>query len=70
MTLIVALDGVTSFLRFLRYIFMYMYAIQSNYWRDFFSAMAESWKKLKTSNVFRRLLCVRIEIDQLHCVNC
>ena len=29
-----------------------MYATQSNYWRDFFSAMAESWKKLKTSNVF------------------
>ena len=23
-----------------------------------------------TSNVFRRLLCVRIEIDQLYCVNC
>ena len=22
------------------------------YWREFFSAMAESWKKLKTSNVF------------------
>ena len=31
---------------------MYTYATQSNYWRDFFSAMAESWKKLKTSNVF------------------
>ena len=24
---------------------------QSNYWRDFFNAMEESWKKLKTSNV-------------------
>ena len=24
----------------------------SRYWREFFSAMAESWKKLKTSNVF------------------
>ena len=29
-----------------------MYATQSKYWWDFFSAMAESWKKLKTSNVF------------------
>ena len=26
-------------------------AKQSNFWRDFFSTMAESWKKLKTSNV-------------------
>ena len=31
--------------------------------------MAESWKKLKIKNVFRRLLCVRIEIDQLLCNN-
>ena len=31
---------------------MLMYATQSNYWRDLFSAMAESLKKLKTSNVF------------------
>ena len=29
-----------------------MFAIQSEFWRDFFSAMAESWKKLKTSNLF------------------
>ena len=36
---------------------------------DFLSAMAESWKKLKTSNVFSsfKLLCVRIKIDQLLC---
>ena len=34
------------------YIIMKTYATQSNYWRDFFSAMAESWKKLKASNVF------------------
>ena len=33
--------------------------------QDFFSAVAESWKKLKTSVCFRRLLRVRIEIDQL-----
>ena len=25
-------------------------------WRDFFSAMAESWKKLKTSNLFSSLI--------------
>ena len=29
-----------------------MYAKQSNYWRDFFSAMVESWRKLKTLNNF------------------
>ena len=29
-----------------------MFAKQSDVWRDFFSAMAESWKKLKTSNLF------------------
>ena len=31
---------------------MLMYATLSKYWREFFSAMAESWKKPKTSNVF------------------
>ena len=29
-----------------------MFAKKSDVWRDFFSAMAESWKKLKTSNLF------------------
>ena len=29
-----------------------MFAKQSDVWRDFFSAMAESWKNLKTSNLF------------------
>ena len=53
MTSVVSLDGVTSFFMLERcYIFMLMYATQSNYWRDLFSAMAESLKKLKTSNVF------------------
>ena len=33
--------------------------------QDLFSAEAESWKKLKTSMCFRRLLRVRIEKDQL-----
>ena len=31
---------------------MYTFAKQSDVWRDFFSAMAESRKKLNTSNVF------------------
>ena len=31
---------------------MLTFAKQSDIWRDFFSAMAESWKKLKTSNLF------------------
>ena len=30
---------------------MQTFAKQSDAWRDFFSAMAESWKKLKTSNL-------------------
>ena len=29
-----------------------MFAKQSDVWRDFFCAMAQSWKKLKTSNLF------------------
>ena len=35
-----------------RYIYKKMFATQSNYWRIFFSAMADSWKKLKPSNMF------------------
>ena len=35
-----------------RYKYMYMYATWSKYWREFFSAKAESWKKLKTSDLF------------------
>ena len=31
--------------------YMSTFANQLNFWRDFCSAMAESWKKLKTSNV-------------------
>ena len=29
-----------------------MFSKQSDIWRDFFCAMAESWKKLNTSNLF------------------
>ena len=31
---------------------MYTYATQSNFWWDFFRAMTETRKKVKTSNVF------------------
>ena len=31
---------------------MYTFAKQSEFWRDFFSAMAKNWKKRKTSNPF------------------
>ena len=49
-----ALDDVMSFLRWKDV----TYATQSNYWRNFLSAMAEGWKKLKTSNVFSSFNCV------------
>ena len=33
-------------------VFIVYFAKQSDVLRDFFSAIAESWKKLKTSNLF------------------
>ena len=48
MTSVMALDDVTLFLCLKDII----NATQSNYWRYFLSAMVESWKELKTSNVF------------------
>ena len=35
-----------------KFMYMYTYGTQSYYWREFFIAMAESWKKLKASNGF------------------
>ena len=52
MTSIMALDGVTSFLR-LKDV---TNTRQSIYWREFFSAMAKIWKKLKSSNVYSSLI--------------
>ena len=46
MTSFMALDGVTSFLH------LKDVTITCKRMREFFSVMAESWKKLKTSNVF------------------
>ena len=53
MTSVIAFDGVTSF-QHLKDVKkgMYKYAKQSEVWLDFYSAMAESWKKPKTSNLF------------------
>ena len=53
MTSFMALDGVTSFLRLEDVTITCKRMRRSlKYWQEFFSAMAESWKKLKTSNVF------------------
>ena len=63
------LDDVTSFLLVLN-VRNTCKRLHSKLWRDFVSAMAESWKNLKDKLLFHRFLCVRIEIDQLKCVNC
>ena len=48
-----------------------MYATWSKYWQEFFSAQAESWKKLKSSILFSSFIVqYKIEIDQLQCVIC
>ena len=47
-----ALDGVTLFLRWKDITNTCKCLRQFNYLLDFLSAMAESWKKLETSNVF------------------
>ena len=53
MTSFMALDGVTSFLHLKDVTITWKCMRRSlGIWREFFSAMAESWKKLKTSNVF------------------
>ena len=50
---VMVLDGVTSFkpLKDVTNTCKW-YATQSIYWWEFFSTMAESWRKLNTSNVF------------------
>ena len=55
MTPVVALDGVTSFCRLRKtlQILVHVNVCETvQLLKDFFSEMAESWKKLKTSNVF------------------
>ena len=64
-----ALDGVTSFLRLKEVTCKYMRhnpiigGISSVQWRK----VGRSWR---LQMYFRRLLCVKIEIDQLYCMNC
>ena len=71
MTLFMALDGITSFLHLKEVTITCKRMQHSLSIGRFLSAMAESWKKLKTLNVFCCcLLCDRIEIDQLQCMNC
>ena len=41
-----------------------------NCWRDFFTGWREVWRIWRIQLLFRRFLCVRIEIDQLLCVIC
>ena len=71
MTSFIALDGVTSFLR------LEDVTITCKRMRCSLSiggSYSVQWRKVGRSwrlqMCFRRLLCVRIEIDQLHCVNC
>ena len=53
MTSFLALDCVTSFLRLKDVTIICKRMRRSfKYWREFFSVMAESWMKLKTSDVF------------------
>ena len=68
---VMAFDGVTSFLRWKDVTSTWKYirhnptfgGISSVQWRK----VVRSWR---VQMYFRRLLCVRIEIDQLYCVNC
>ena len=70
MTSLMALDGVTSFLRLKDVKNKRKRWRRTKYWREFSVQWRESWKKLKALNVFASFLCVRIVIDQLQCVNC
>ena len=74
MTSFMALDSVTSFLRLKDVTITCKGMWRSlKYWREFFSAMVQWWKVGRSWRLwmcFRLLLCVRIEIDQLQCMNC
>ena len=71
MTSLIALDGVISFLRLKD-----VTITCKRRWRSLSIGRSSSvqWRKVGRSwrlqMCFRRLLCFRIEIDQLHCVNC
>ena len=71
MTSFMALDGVTSFLR-LKDVTISFKRMRRSLSIDGSSSV--QWRKVgrrwRLRMCFRRLLCVRIEIDQLQCVNC
>ena len=71
MTSLMALDGVTSFLR-LKDVTITCKGMQRSL--RIGGSFSVQWRKVKRSLRLRmcvhRLLCVRIEIDQLQCVNC
>ena len=71
MTSFMALDGVTSFLR-LKDVTITCKRMRRSL--NIGGSSSVIWRKVGRSwrlrMCFRRLLCVRIEIDQLHCVNC
>ena len=70
MTSFMALDGVTSFLR-LKDVTITCKRMRSSL--SIGGSSSVQWQKvgrsLRLCMCFRRLLCVRIEIDQLQCVN-
>ena len=71
MTSFVALDGVTSFLR-LKDVTIICKRMRRSL--SIGGSSSVQWRKVgrrwRLRMCFRRLLCVRIEIDQLKCVNC
>ena len=71
MTSLMALDGVTSFLR-LKDVTLTCKGMRRSL--RIGGSSSVQWRKVGRSwrlrMCFRRLLCVRIEIDQLQCVNC
>ena len=71
MTSFMALDGVTSFLR-LKDVTITCKRMRRSL--NIGGSSSVQWRKVGRSwrlrMCFRRLLCVRIKIDQLHCVNC
>ena len=71
MTSFMSLDGVTSFLR-LKDVTITCKCMRRSL--RICGSSSVQWRKVGRSRIlrmcFRRLLCVRIEIDQLQCVNC
>ena len=71
MTSLMALDGVTSLLR-LKDVTITCKGMRRSL--RIGGSSSVQWRKvgrsLRLRMCFRRLLCVRIEIDQLQCVNC